>query len=552
MFAIEALANPRLRDEVGELQLVPPEERVSGPGATPVMAAFTHLNPEGSRFSDGSYGVYYAAHSLATAVAEVSHHRTVFLRRTDEPAIDLDMRLITANVEAELHDLRIAGERAAGGAALCLGARPAGLRRVAAARRRPEAPGPAGASAIRACAMPRASASRSSGRGHCAMRRSALHIAPALGRRADHALVREAFAAPVGAALNRDVASPRGGDAIAYKCANSLQQCPFPAATLAAPVPCREKFVSKMANRSRKNGRKRSILLGMAHAFLPGSIPSVASALSRKAVPLLHMLLVFGHLLAASMALGAIVATDLRLLSKLSQDKVRIAPPNPFVARIVMLALLLLYVTGGAIVIQGLGERADYLDNPKLQAKIALVVVLTLNAFVLHYVTFPRLARGRRVPRWNVVDWIVVAVPVATSNFLWMFSPSSASPGHGTTPRRCATSSRSPPALFLVVQFGVFTILATAGRNVRPDHRGWADRLARSLAAVGSLGRGELLDDAARSSSRHRRSREEAANASRPGAVAAARFRARFPGSDASDPSPRGPPARAPGRRSTR
>jgi hypothetical protein len=105
VFAIEALANPRLRDETGELRLVPPEERVTGPGATPVMAAFTHLNPEGSRFSDGSYGVYYAAHSLATAVAEVSHHRTVFMRRTDEPAIDLDMRLVTANVEAELHDL---------------------------------------------------------------------------------------------------------------------------------------------------------------------------------------------------------------------------------------------------------------------------------------------------------------------------------------------------------------------------------------------------------------------------------------------------------------
>ena len=109
VFAIEALANPRLRDQLGELQLVPAGERVSGPGATPVMAAFTHLNPEGSRFSDGSYGVYYAAHSLATAVAEVSHHRSVFLRRTDEPAIDLDQRLITANVEAELHDLGKAG-----------------------------------------------------------------------------------------------------------------------------------------------------------------------------------------------------------------------------------------------------------------------------------------------------------------------------------------------------------------------------------------------------------------------------------------------------------
>jgi len=105
VFAIEALANPRIRDELGELTLVPREERLTGPGATPVMAAFTHLNPEGSRFSDGTYGVYYAAHSLETAIAEVSHHRGVFLRRTNEPAIDVDMRLITASVEAELHDL---------------------------------------------------------------------------------------------------------------------------------------------------------------------------------------------------------------------------------------------------------------------------------------------------------------------------------------------------------------------------------------------------------------------------------------------------------------
>lgn len=113
VFAIESFANPRLRQEAGELHLVAPEERVSGPGATPVMAAFTHLNPEGSRFSDGSYGVYYAAHSLPTAVAEVGHHRAVFLRRTDEPAIDLDLRLITANVEADLHDLGSARDEAA-------------------------------------------------------------------------------------------------------------------------------------------------------------------------------------------------------------------------------------------------------------------------------------------------------------------------------------------------------------------------------------------------------------------------------------------------------
>jgi hypothetical protein len=108
VFAIEALTNPRIRDEIGQLPLVPPEERISGAGSTPIMAAFTHLNPDGSRFSDGSYGVYYAAHSLETAVAEVSHHRAVFLARTAEPAIDVDLRLIQAQLNAPLHDLSAA------------------------------------------------------------------------------------------------------------------------------------------------------------------------------------------------------------------------------------------------------------------------------------------------------------------------------------------------------------------------------------------------------------------------------------------------------------
>jgi RES domain len=106
VFAIEALTNPRLRNELGELQLVPPDERISGAGSTPIMAAFTHLNPEGSRFSDGSWGVYYAANDLDTAIAEVSHHRAVFMARTQEPALEIDLRLITAPLEARLHDLR--------------------------------------------------------------------------------------------------------------------------------------------------------------------------------------------------------------------------------------------------------------------------------------------------------------------------------------------------------------------------------------------------------------------------------------------------------------
>jgi RES domain-containing protein len=104
--AIQRLTNPRIRAELGQISLLPAEERVFGPGSTPVMAAFTHLNKEGSRFSDGSWGVYYAAESVDTAVAEVSFHRARFLAATGQPAIEVDYRVYVAEITLALHDLR--------------------------------------------------------------------------------------------------------------------------------------------------------------------------------------------------------------------------------------------------------------------------------------------------------------------------------------------------------------------------------------------------------------------------------------------------------------
>jgi hypothetical protein len=106
VFAIEALTNDRLRDEAGNLALVPKEDRIAGPGTTPIMAAFTHLNPEGSRFSDGTFGVYYCAQELETALAEVRHHRELFLRRTSEGPIQLQLRLYLADLDARLADVQ--------------------------------------------------------------------------------------------------------------------------------------------------------------------------------------------------------------------------------------------------------------------------------------------------------------------------------------------------------------------------------------------------------------------------------------------------------------
>lgn len=106
LYAIEALTDPRLRDALGALASVPKSRRISGPGTTPVMAAFTHRNPDGSRFSDGSWGVFYAAHRVATAIAETIHHRERFLRATHETATDIEMRCYRCTVNGRLHDIR--------------------------------------------------------------------------------------------------------------------------------------------------------------------------------------------------------------------------------------------------------------------------------------------------------------------------------------------------------------------------------------------------------------------------------------------------------------
>lgn len=106
LYAIEALTDPRLRDALGTLASVPKARRISGPGTTPIMAAFTHRNPDGSRFSDGSWGVFYAAHRVATAIAETIHHRERFLRATNEAPTDIEMRCYRCAVDARLHDVR--------------------------------------------------------------------------------------------------------------------------------------------------------------------------------------------------------------------------------------------------------------------------------------------------------------------------------------------------------------------------------------------------------------------------------------------------------------
>jgi RES domain-containing protein len=107
LYAVESLTNPRLRDEVGDIALVPPGERVFGPGASWIMAAFTHRPKpgQGGRFN-AEFGTYYCASEEATAIAETTYHRARFLREARIDHTKIEMRVIRAYLgPTDLHDL---------------------------------------------------------------------------------------------------------------------------------------------------------------------------------------------------------------------------------------------------------------------------------------------------------------------------------------------------------------------------------------------------------------------------------------------------------------
>lgn len=106
---LEALTNPRLREEAGDYRKIRAEDAIAGPGATPVMASFTYSGP--SRFCDGSFGVYYAAREEETAVAESRYWTESFLRSTNEPSIDVDKRLYAAAISGTYDDIRKLSKR---------------------------------------------------------------------------------------------------------------------------------------------------------------------------------------------------------------------------------------------------------------------------------------------------------------------------------------------------------------------------------------------------------------------------------------------------------
>jgi RES domain-containing protein len=71
-----------------------------------INAAYTYARPEGSRFNDGERGAWYCAFDAATALAEITFHKTVEYQEIDRFDDSVTYQALLADFTGTFHDIR--------------------------------------------------------------------------------------------------------------------------------------------------------------------------------------------------------------------------------------------------------------------------------------------------------------------------------------------------------------------------------------------------------------------------------------------------------------
>ena len=102
------------------------------------------------------------------------------------------------------------------------------------------------------------------------------------------------------------------------------------------------------------------------------------------------------HLIGLIMGLGGAVLLDFSIFRR---GVVR--PVSRFtvhqaitLSRIVSFGLVMLWLTGAALIAIGYAAKPEYIENPKLWAKVLIVWILTVNGFAIHAKVLPLLKRS--------------------------------------------------------------------------------------------------------------------------------------------------------------
>jgi hypothetical protein len=138
--------------------------------------------------------------------------------------------------------------------------------------------------------------------------------------------------------------------------------------------------------------------------------------------------LVFVHLLACCVAIGLVLKSDVAMVRALlkadkTADRAHMSEMSALQSTVTV-ALIALWATGAAIVTLDAVTTGgwQYFANPKIQAKIVMVALLTLNGIVLHNLVLPSMKRAGSLLNLSLSRTVLASFAGTVSGVSWLYA----------------------------------------------------------------------------------------------------------------------------------
>lgn len=139
-----------------------------------------------------------------------------------------------------------------------------------------------------------------------------------------------------------------------------------------------------------------------------------------------RMAIVYLHLIACCIAIGLVLTSDIAMVKQLLKADPTERLDSKHLSDLqhtVSYALLALWITGASIVALDVAIKGlSYFGNPKLQSKIAIVGLLTLNGLVLHAYVLPLMQKAGSLLKLTFTRRILAIFTGAVSAVSWFYA----------------------------------------------------------------------------------------------------------------------------------
>ncbi|MEN5140822.1 hypothetical protein [Pseudomonas juntendi] len=141
---------------------------------------------------------------------------------------------------------------------------------------------------------------------------------------------------------------------------------------------------------------------------------------------LVRLSVIYVHLLACCIAIGLVFTSDAEMVRDLLKGHKKAGHDGQHMARLqksVTYALLGLWLTGAAVIgIDYLEKGMNYFANPKLHAKVIIVLLLTFNGLLLHRYVLPALLKAGSLIDLNIGVRLFALFSGALSGVSWLYA----------------------------------------------------------------------------------------------------------------------------------